>query len=306
VARNYQHKHAAGQKLPVNEINKVGMTLVLVPPGTFEMGSREDEPGHKTDERLHTVTISKAIYLGQCEVTVGQFAAFVKATGYKTDIEKNGGGHAHTPNAVWDHHPGTSWREPGYFLPVKQEDNHPVVHVSHADALAFCKWLSESDDELKGIGKVRYGLPTEAQWEWACRAGSDQRFWWGEDEDTSGKVANVGDQSMLGANPRWPRKIMPMNDGAPFIRAVGSYQPNAFGLHDMLGNVWEFCGNRHGAYPKEATIDPGDLGTQESYSVRGGGWSNEPADCRCAARNSDPPRFGHSNLGFRVLAARVE
>jgi formylglycine-generating enzyme required for sulfatase activity len=305
-ARKHQGDYAAWRKLPTTVANRSEMTFVLVPPGTFQMGSPETEPGHKGDERLHAVTISTGYYLGQHEVTVGQFAAFVKAADYKTDIEKNGGGHAHSPEAVWEHHPGTSWRKPGYFLPVKQEDNHPVVHVSHTDAVAYCKWLTEVDTELKGVGKVKYVLPSEAQWEWACRAGSNKRFWWGDDEDTSGKVANVGDQSMKDANPRWPRKIMAMNDGAPFVRAVGSYQANAFGMHDMLGNVWEFCGSRHGAYPKEPTIDPGDLGTQESYSVRGGGWSNEPADCRCAARNSDPPHFGHSNLGFRVLAVRVE
>jgi formylglycine-generating enzyme required for sulfatase activity len=221
-------------------------------------------------------------------------------------VEKNGGGHAHSLEAVWEHHAGTSWRKPGYFLPVEQIAEHPVVHVSHADAVAFCKWLDEVSGELKGVGKVHYALPSEAQWEWACRAGSNRRFWWGGDENKSGKVANVGDQSMKEANPRWPRKVMPMNDGAPFVRAVGAYQANAFGLHDMLGNVWEFCGSRHGAYPKEPTSDPGDLGRQESYSVRGGGWSNEPADCRCAARNADPPHFGHSNLGFRVMGVIVK
>jgi formylglycine-generating enzyme required for sulfatase activity len=91
-----------------------------------------------------------------------------------------------------------------------------------------------------------------------------------------------------------------MDDGYAFAAPVGTYRPNAFGLHDMLGNVWEFCSTRHGPYPKEAVADPGDLGTQESYSVRGGGWSNVPTDARSATRNSDPPHFGHSNLGFRV------
>jgi len=306
TARKYQQDYAAGRKLPVAAKNDLAMTFVLVPPGKFEMGSPDDEPGHKPDESLHTVTLTDGFYLGNCEVTVGQFAAFVKATSYKTDVEKSGGGNAHTPEAVWDHHPGTWWRKPGYFLPVEQQDSHPVVHVSHTDALAFCKWLSETHGKLDNVGQVRYALPTESQWEWACRAGSNKRFWWGDDEDVSGKVANVGDESMKAANPRWPRKMMAMNDGAPFVRAVGSYQPNPFGLHDMIGNVWEFCGSRHGAYPKEPTSDPGDLGKQESYDVRGGGWSNEPADCRCAARNADPPHFGHSNLGFRVMAVLVK
>lgn len=97
---------------------------------------------------------------------------------------------------------------------------------------------------------------------------------------------------------------MDMDDGHAFAAPVGRYRPNVFGLHDMLGNVWEFCSTRHGAYPKEDTTDPGDLGKQESYSVRGGGWSNVAADARCATRNSDPPKFGHSNLGFRVVLRR--
>src|SRR6185503_13557426 len=101
-------------------------------------------------------------------------------------------------------------------------------------------------------------------------------------------------------HPEWPRRIQEIDDGAAYATPVGRYRPNGFGLHDMLGNVWEFCSTRHGAYPPGPATDPGDLGTQESYDVRGGGWSNEPKDTRCASRNSDPPHFGHSNLGFRV------
>ena len=95
--------------------------------------------------------------------------------------------------------------------------------------------------------------------------------------------------------------LLKMNDGHAFAGPVGSYRANAFGLHDMLGNVWEFCGSRFGAYPAEPTTDPGDLDNQESYAVRGGGWSNIAEDCRSATRQSDPIHFGHSNLGFRVM-----
>ncbi len=93
---------------------------------------------------------------------------------------------------------------------------------------------------------------------------------------------------------------MAMDDGHAFCAPVGSYRPNGFGLCDMLGNVWEFCTSRHGPYPRGEATDPGDLDRRESFAVRGGGWSNVAADCRCATRNSDPPHFGHSNLGFRV------
>jgi formylglycine-generating enzyme required for sulfatase activity len=91
-----------------------------------------------------------------------------------------------------------------------------------------------------------------------------------------------------------------MDDGHAFLAPVGSYRPNAFGLHDMLGNVWEFCTTRYGPYPKGTVVDPGDGDPKRGFAVRGGGWSNIAADVRCASRNADPPHFGHSNLGFRV------
>ena len=298
AAKAYQQAYAQATLLPEEFTNALGMKFVLVPPGTFKMGSPAAETGRKDDERQHEVTLTRGFYLGKHEVTVGQFRKFVEATKYVTDVEKSGGGHAHDERAVWEHRAGTTWLKPGYAGPYKQVDEHPVVHVSHTDALAFCKWLSEWDGHSEIVRS--YALPTEAQWEWACRAGSGSRFWWGDDEDASGKVANVGDESLKRVHPKWPRTIMPMGDGHAFTAPVGSYRANAFGLHDMLGNVWEFCGSRHGGYGEKLATDPGDLGDKESYSVRGGGWSNVAADCRSATRNSDPPHFGHSNLGFRV------
>ena len=287
-ARRLQHECAGRLGLPA-EITKAGIAFVLVPPGTVLMGSPADEPGRKADEALHRVTLTRPFYLGKHEVTVAQFRVFVEATGHVTDVEKKGGGNAHDAKAVWTHTPGTSWRKPGYAGPHEIRDDHPVVHVSYSDAQAFCRWLGRD-----------FRLPTEAEWEWACRAGSGARFAWGAEEGSTGKLVNAGDRSLRRVQPEWPRKTMPMDDGHPFAAPVGSYRPNAFGLHDLLGNVWEFCSTRHGAYPTEPSTDPGDLGTQESFDVRGGGWSNGPHDVRCAARNSDPPRFGHSNLGFRV------
>jgi formylglycine-generating enzyme required for sulfatase activity len=303
AAKAYQQAYAKAVEQPVEWTNALGMKFVLVPPGTFTMGSPAPETGRKDDERQHKVTLTRGFYLGKHEVTVGQFRRFVEATGYETDAEKNRGGHAHDERAVWEHRPGTNWKKPGYAGPYKQADEHPVVHVSHTGALAFCNWLGAREGHSEIVRG--YALPTEAQWEWACRAGSDMRFWWGDDEDATGKVANVGDESLKRVHPEWPRTIMPMNDGHAFAAPVGSYRANAFGLHDMLGNVWEFCGSRHGSYRDESGTDPGDLGDKESYSVRGGGWSNVAADCRCATRNSDPPHFGHSNLGFRVAIPLV-
>lgn len=299
TARQYQMDYAKHLGVPVEDRNEHGMQFVLIPPGTFQMGSPENEPGHNSggyDETLHTVTLTQPFYLGKHEVTVGQFRRFVEATGHVTDGEKNDGGHAHDAKAEWKHRAGTNWKKPGYAGEFTLDDRQAVVHVSHADALAFCKWLEKNS----GTTRLRYTLPTEAQWEGACRAGAATRYSWGADEDTSGKHLNVGDRSLKKMHPEWPRAIMAMDDGHAFVAPVGSYRANAFGLHDMLGNVWEWCGTRYGPYGKEAVTDPGDLDPKRGFAVRGGGWSNVPNDARCASRNADPPNFCHSNLGFRV------
>jgi formylglycine-generating enzyme required for sulfatase activity/prenyltransferase beta subunit len=308
-ARHYQVDYAAWAGLPVEFTNDLGMTFVLVPPGTFLMGSPDDEPGRNPggyDEGpQHQVTLTRPFYLGKHEVTFGQFERFVTATKYVTDGEKNGGGNAHDEKAEWKHRPGTNWRKPGFAGPFQQRADHPVVHVSHTDALAFCKWLA---DQPRGprepIGTP--GLPTEAQWEWACRAGSGERYWWGGAEDASGKTANVGDRSLKRVHPDWPRIVMPMDDGHAFLAPVGSYRANGFGLHDMLGNAWEFCSTHYGPYPKGPVTDPEDGDPKRGFAVRGGGWSNSPRDVRSAVRNADPPHFCHSNLGFRVALALAE
>lgn len=293
----YQRDYATWLGVPATIANEAGQEFILIPPGKFLMGSPPDEPGRPSndDEHQFPVELTQPFYLATHETTIGEFQSFVERTHYLTDGEKNGGGHAHDERAVWEHRAGTNWRRPGYAAPVTLADRHPVVHVSHADATAYCEWLNAGNES-----KVRYTLPTEAQWEWACRAGAATRFWWGSDLDSTGKVANVGDQRLKEIQPSWPREIMPMNDGHAFLAPVGSYRANGFGLHDMLGNVWEFCGSRAGKYPREATINPGDFSTDRGFAVRGGGWSNLPHDCRSATRNADPPHFCHSNLGFRV------
>jgi geranylgeranyl transferase type-2 subunit beta len=298
-ARRYQESYAKSAGLPVEWTNDLGMKFVLIPPGSFLMGSDDKEPGRKRDETQHAVTLTKPFYLCRHETTVGQFRRFVEAEKYVTDGERNGGGHAHDTLAVWKHRPGTSWRNPGYAAPFKMRDDHPIVHVSHTDSLAFCRWLAKRAAAKLPL-PLKYDLPTEAQWEWACRAGSGARFWWGADNDTSGQLVNVGDKTLKRAHPKWPRTIMPMDDGHAFPAPVGDYRANAFGLHDMLGNVWEFCSTRSGPYSRKPVTDPRHLDPKRGFAVRGGGWSNIPADARCATRNADPPHFCHSNLGFRV------
>jgi len=300
AARAYRKAYADWHGLPLEWTNDLGMTFVLVPPGTFQMGSPADEPGHNlsgyAESPRHPVTLTKAFYLSKHETTVSQFRRFVEMTKYVTDIEKAGGGNAHDDKAVWKHRPGTNWKKPGFAAAFDLKDEHPIVHVSWTDSKEYCRWLMKS----QAIAGATFDLPTEAQWEWACRAGSGDRFWWGPDEDKTGKVANVGDKTLKRVQPDWPRTAMPMDDGHAFLAPVGSYRANGFGLHDMLGNVWEFCSTKFGPYPKNAVTDPADGDPKRGYAVRGGGWSNVAADVRCASRNADPPHFGHSNLGFRV------
>jgi formylglycine-generating enzyme required for sulfatase activity len=299
TAIRYQREYAEWASLPLEFTSANGISYRLIPPGTFQMGSANDEPGHNSggyDETLHQVTLTKPFYLSKHHTTVGQFRRFVEAEKYVTDVEKNGGGHAHDAKAEWKHREGTQWRKPGFAGPFEPKDNHPVVHVSWTDSKNFCAWL----DKQSSVQGLTHTLPTEAQWEWACRAGSADRFWWGPNEDTSGTVVNCGDQALKKAQPEWPRAVMPMNDGYPFLAPVGSFQSNGFGLFDMLGNCWQFCGDRYAVYGKEPVTDPVGTDEKRGYCVRGGGWSNAPNDVRCASRSADPPHFGHSNLGFRV------
>lgn len=288
-ARQYQRAYARWAGLPIEVTMAVGQRFVLIPPGRFRMGSPAGETGRAADEGPVLVKLTRPFYLGKHELSRGAFARFVAAMGHVTDAERRGGGHAHDAKAVWIHRPGTSWRRPGYAGPYTPRDDHPGVHISYNDARAYCRWLGN-----------RFTLPTEAQWEWACRAGAGGAYWWGDEPDTTGQRLNLGDQALLRTHPDWPRKTLPVDDGHTFVAPVGSYRPNAWGLCDMLGNVWEWCSTRYGPYPRDPIMDPGDLDPKRGLAVRGGGWSNEPRDGRCATRNADPPTFAHSNLGVRL------
>jgi len=229
---------------PPNEvITKSGVKLVKIPGGVFRMGRREGDATLKRDfdlkevkayenERpLHTVKISRDFYVGQTEVTVAQFRGFIKATNYRTSAERYGGSKVFADgsgtNMKMDKN--ASWKNPGF----RQMDNHPVVHVSWNDAMAFCNWLSK-------VEGIRFRLPTEAEWEYFCRAGTNTRFWFGNDPNDLVKYANVRDASFHGAHSSWGGAL-PGNDGFANTAPVASFQSNPFGLYDVHGNVWEWC-----------------------------------------------------------------
>jgi len=263
--------------------NSIGMKFVLIPAGEFLMGSPKDEEGRDDDEKQHRVRITNPFYLGVHEVTVGDFRQFVTDTGYKTDAEKDGlggGGWNETKDSP-DYGPKYAWRNVGF----RQTDRHPVVNVSWNDAVAFCRWLSTLEGRT-------YRLPREAEWEYACRAGTTTRFYCGDDEDCLTTVGNVADASL---NREWPREKwgVTSSDGYAFTSPSGSFRPNDLGAYDMHGNVWEWCQDR---YSSHLPPPPGAAGCR---MTRGGGWSSPAIDVRSACRLHSKPNYRQDCVGFR-------
>jgi formylglycine-generating enzyme len=275
--------------------NKATMRFILIPAGKFAMGSPETEKDRNKDEVQHEVTISKPFYMGITHVTVDQFAAFVKDSGYRTDAEKAGwsiGFVIKDGKPGRNEQDGCSWRTPSF----DQKGDHPVVQVSWSDAKAFCDWLSRKSDKT-------VVLPTEAQWEYACRAGTKTAYPWGDDPDDGKGWANCADQSLKKKLPNAPSdwKFFGWDDGFVFTSPVGSFKANAFGLYDMIGNAWEWCQDRYGDYDKAASTDPTGADTGSRRVVRGGGWHHFPQYCRCALRLRDDRGTRYDDLGFRVV-----
>jgi uncharacterized protein (TIGR02996 family) len=257
---------AAGVRFDLPRLrNRLGMELALIPPGAFLMGSPQDEAGRGSDEQLHEVEITRPFWLGVHPVTVGQFRAFARATGYRP----------------------TDWQDPGF----PQDDTHPVVCVSWDDAQAVCAWLTEMEP-----GRV-YRLPSEAEWEYACRAGAPEAypFYAGRPLlSLSSAQANFDGNVPYGRAAKGPylQRTTP----------VGSYPPNGWGLYDLHGNVWEWCADWYDAdyYQQSPSQDP--PGPPEGWNrvIRGGGWYDHGQHCRSAIRNWSGPTSRDYFLGFRV------
>jgi formylglycine-generating enzyme required for sulfatase activity len=270
--------------------------LVKVPAGSFVMGSseqgtkREGFPDtYVGDERpQHKVTIAKPFLLGKYPVTRGEFAQFVHETGH------NPQGCLLFAKGKWELDRHRSWQNPGYV----QDDKHPVVCVSFDDAQDYVKWLS------KKTGKT-YHLPSEAEWEYAARAGSTTTRFWGNGRDEACQYANVGD--IYGANRlKWNKtdknRVFQCNDGFAYTSPVGSYKPNAFGLYDMLGNVYQWTHDCvHASYRGAPTDGSAWIDAKcKGRAQRGGSWSNGPWATRTASRGGSPPNFRNIDVGFRV------
>ena len=160
----------------------------------------------------------------------GQFRRFVEKSGYQTEAEKDGKGSYvwDETKKAWELDPSKNWRNPGF----PQTDDHPVVCVSHNDAMAFCQWLSQKEGRT-------YRLPTEAEWEFACRADTTTLYSNGDDPEGLVSIANVADATFKRKFPDFA--CIKGDDGYPYTASVGSFAPNRWGLYDMIGNVWEWC-----------------------------------------------------------------
>ncbi len=285
--------------------NSIGMKLVRIPAGDYMMGSLKQEmdwirltfkktwrDGHKQwfqDELpLHPVRITRSFYMGATEVTVGQFREFVRETGFKSDAEKGEGGMIWNDKEYrWSPDKKMKWDS----LPWRIEDNQPVVFASWNDAQAFCRWLSRKE-------KRTYRLPTEAEWEMACRGGRAWvRFPWGN------RLPGDGDANFGDGNPKLPESMTTVNDGYKYVAPVGSYPPNGFGLYDMDGNVMEWAQDNYDRnyYESSPLEDPQGPSRGTSKVNKGGNWFSSPTDCRCAFRGFSGPEMNFWNMGFRVV-----
>jgi formylglycine-generating enzyme required for sulfatase activity len=288
-----------GAAAPARIVDSAGLDLVRIPAGEFVMGSPVQEGGRRANEGPpRRVRITRSFYMGAHEVTVGQFAAFVEATGYVTEAERDlGGGFGidfETGRVVQD--PSCNWRDPG-FPGHEQSDEHPVMLISWRDAEAFCRWLSHREG-------VVYRLPTEAEWEYACRAGTTTAYWTGDESTSLNGAANVADRALGDVMPVAER-ASEFDDGHAFTAPVGSFAPNPLGLYDMHGNVWEWCSDwydeRAYALSPDADDPPGPS-SGSFRTIRGGGWLNGPARSRSAQRIYFVPTFRYCLLsGFRVV-----
>ncbi len=244
-----------------------GMEFVWIPEGCFMMGTPDSEKDGDADEKPSHEVCVDGFWMGRYEVTNRQFRKYKPETVYPFEEDEKLIG---TPD-------------------------RPAVYVNFIEAKKFTQWLSS-----KGYGKFR--LPTEAEWEYACRAGTDTRFFWGESEAEACKYANINDRSAVKEYDRG-REVFPCEDNYFSSSPVGTFKPNQFGLYDMLGNAMEWCEDWYNvkAYSYHRRKNPLYKGKSDERVVRGGSFINEPKFARCGNRNKFQDWDGEDLDGFRVV-----
>lgn len=272
--------YAQKEPVPAQKIsNSLKMDFMYMSPGIFMMGSPAKERDREDSEKQHQVTLTKGFYIQTAETTVGQWRAFIQETGFKTTAEKIGYSWTWT-GIEWKETKKRCWDKPGF----PQTDEYPVTCVSWNDVQTFIKWLNRKE------GKS-YRLPTEAEWEYACRAGTETPFSVG---NCLGNNANY--------DGRYPYADCPKGKYRKGTVPVASFSPNPWGLYDVHGNVWEWCED---IYDEEAykgnVTDPLNLGKYKEHVFRGGSWVSYERYCRAANRNWEVPDTAYFDLGFRLV-----
>ena len=240
-------------------INSIGMEFVLIPAGAFIMGSPPEEPSRNKDEVQHQVSITKPFYMQATEVTLKQWRALMGKRFF------------------------------GLFK-RRGKGNKPIVKVSWFDCVDFIK-------KLNALNEGIYRLPTEAEWEYASRAGSQEAYSWGKDIDCTKAMYSNNTVKSEDCLDYVRSRGLATDSPAP----VKSYPPNAWGLYEMHGNVWEWVQDWYGGYPPTAVVDPQGVETGTERVRRGGSWFKYGRACRSANRNFAHPATKHNTLGFRVV-----
>ena len=260
--------------------------MVVIPPGDFVMGFDGGVSEDRYEGPSHPVTIGYSFALGLLEITNAQFRQFIDATGYTpgTDCRMWTG-------ASVEDVPGKDWRDPGYGRPPR--DDEPVACVSWYDSKAYVAWLSEKAGHP-------YRLPTEAEWEYVAHDRRVTAHAWGDDPEAGCDVANYYDQSAAGQRPWDP---VACDDGHPIVAPVGSLATNSFGVHDIIGNVWEWVEDcyvmTYGPQPTDGSAYQVE-GTCERRGVRGGAWHSRATWQRPTFRGRDTEDFETQVFGIRV------
>ena len=232
-------------------VGGLGPEMVIVPAGTFWMGSKKGETGAQTDELpRHAVTIERPFAIGRYPVTFEDYDRFCESTGKNKPNDQGWG-----------------------------RENRPVIDVSWEDAKAYCAWLREQTGQP-------YRLPSEAEWEYAARAGAETAYWWGDE-------IGVNRANCDGSGSQWSGKQ---------TSPVGSFPANPFGLYDTSGNVWEWVQDRwHDNYqgaPKDGSA--WESGDSDRRTLRGGSWLKQTGNVRCAFRGGTLPSYRLNSIGFRL------
>jgi len=261
--------------------------MVVIPPGSFMMGHDGGVNEERYEGPPHEVTIDYSFAFGLLEITTAQFRRFVNATGYTAGTDcRMWTGETVEPVA------GKDWRDPGYGRPPRDDD--PAACISWYDAKAYAAWLAQQTGQA-------YRLPTEAEWEYVAHDGGSTAWSWGDDPDAGCEEANYYDQSAAGLRPWDP---VACDDGHRIVAPVGALEANAFGVFDVIGNVWEWVEDCHvvpyGVQPVDGSAHQ-VKGPCEKRGVRGGAWHSRATWQRPTFRGRDTEDFVTQVFGIRVV-----